>query len=152
MALPYIPFYFGDYWRDTAHLSDSEHVAYLRLISYYWYQGGLPKDDKRLAAITMRPLAEWLEMKETIQEFFGNDWVHSRIERDLKKQTEGYRAKVEGGKKGASKRWGKDNYNELPNGLANGYPNGSANRTPNSNQNHNQNHIYPFPNHEDESF
>jgi uncharacterized protein YdaU (DUF1376 family) len=135
MALQYMPFYFGDYWRDTAHLTDSEHVAYLRLISYYWYQGSLPKDDKRLAAITMRPLTEWLDMKPTIQDFFEDGWVHGRIERDLKKQKAEYQAKVDGGKYGAAKRWANRSPNGIPNGSPIGTPNGSTYGLRNGNQN-----------------
>jgi hypothetical protein len=148
MALQYIPFYFGDYWRDTAHLTDSEHVAYLRLISYYWYQGSLPTDDKRLAAITMRPLPEWLEMKSTIQEFFQDGWVHARIDRDLRKQTAEYQAKVEGGRSGAAKRWANRTPNGIPNrsaiGSANDYLNGDPNGSTNGQRNGNQNQTYPI--------
>ena len=124
MAMPYMPFFWGDYWRDTAHLSDAEHVSYLRLISHYWQHGSLPTDDARLARIAGRDMVQWLQMRVTIAEFFQIDWKHKRIDRDLEKQTAAHEARVTGGKKTAAKRWA----------------NSSATSSAYSNQNQNQNH------------
>jgi uncharacterized protein YdaU (DUF1376 family) len=101
MGLFYMPFSWGDYWRDTGHLSDSEHVSYLKLISYYWHNKSLPSDDERLARIVGRSLSEWMAMKPTLQSFFSEGWTHQRIERDLVKQNN----LVIRGKKGADARW-----------------------------------------------
>lgn len=128
MALPFMPFYWGDYWRDTAHLSDAEHVTYLRLISHYWQHGGLPTDDARLARIAGRDTIEWLQMRPVISAFFQIDWRHKRIDRDLGKQTAAHEARVHGGKMTAAKRW------------ADSLANSSATSSAYSNQNHNQNH------------
>lgn len=125
MALPFMPFYWGDYWRDTAHLSDAEHVSYLRLISHYWQHGSLPTDDARLARIAGRDTVEWLQMRPIISAFFQIDWRHKRIDRDLDKQTAAHDARVKGGKMTAAKRWADS----------------SANNSAYSNQNQNQNHI-----------
>ena len=124
MALPFMPFYWGDYWRDTAHLSDAEHVTYLRLISHYWQHGGLPTDDARLARIAGRDTVEWLQMRPIISAFFQIDWRHKRIDRDLEKQTAAHDARVKGGKMTAAKRWADS----------------SATNSAYSNQNQNQNH------------
>jgi Protein of unknown function (DUF1376) len=48
-ARPWMPFYVGDYLRDTMHLTQAQHGAYVLLILHYWAHGGLPADDLRLA-------------------------------------------------------------------------------------------------------
>lgn len=105
MALPFMPFYWGDYWRDTAHLSDAEHVSYLRLISHYWQHGSLPTDDARLARIAGRDTVEWLQMRPVISAFFQIDWRHKRIDRDLARQTEIKESNSEKAKRAAQARW-----------------------------------------------
>ena len=129
MALPYMPFYWGDYWRDTSHLSDAEHVSYLKLISHYWQHGSLPCDDARLSRIAGKSLSEWKKMRSTLAAFFKDDWKHSRIERELSKRKEDHEARVLGGKLTAQKRWGDSSANS------------SATSSACSNQNQNQNQI-----------
>ena len=133
MALPYMPFYWGDYWRDTSHLSDAEHVSYLKLISHYWQHGSLPCDDARLSRIAGKSLSEWKKMRSTLAAFFKDDWKHSRIERELSKRKEDHEARVLGGKLTAQKRWGDSS--------ANSSANSSATSSACSNQNQNQNQI-----------
>jgi len=129
MALPYMPFYWGDYWRDTSHLSDAEHVSYLKLISHYWQHGSLPCDDARLSRIAGRSPAEWKKMRPTLAAFFKENWKHSRVERELTKRKEDHEARVLGGKLTAAKRWGDSSANS------------SATNSAYSNQNQNQNQI-----------
>ena len=105
MALPFMPFYWGDYWRDTAHLTDAEHVAYLKLISHYWQHNGLPTDDARLARIAGRTSDQWLEMRPVLSEFFQSEWRHGRIDRDLARQTELKDSNIERAKRAANARW-----------------------------------------------
>lgn len=134
MSLPFMPFYWGDYWRDTAHLSDAEHVSYLRLISHYWQHGSLPPIDDRLARIAGRTASEWAEMKETLKDFFSDGWHHARIERDLYRQKEVSDANSERAKKAANARW---NANSMLGAL----PEASVEQSlTNANQNQNQNH------------
>ena len=48
MSFAYMPFYTGDYYRDTRHLSMLQHGAYRQLIDHCWDQRGpLPKDLER---------------------------------------------------------------------------------------------------------
>ena len=105
MSLPFMPMYWGDYWRDTTHLSDAEHVSYLKLISHYWQHGGLPSDDSRLARIAGRSDAEWQDMKPMLQAFFKHCWSHARIDRELQKQLSLRETNSERAKKAASVRW-----------------------------------------------
>jgi hypothetical protein len=106
MSLPFMPMYWGDYWRDTTHLSDAEHVSYLRLISHYWQHGSLPDEDVRLARIAGRSKADWDEIKPMLQAFFEHGWKHSRIERELKKEIITKERFTERAKKAATARWG----------------------------------------------
>lgn len=131
MALPYMPFYWGDYWRDTAHLSDAEHVSYLRLISHYWQHGSLPSLDSRLARIAGRTESEWLEMREIIRGFFSEGWHHARIERDLYRQKEVNEANSERAKKAANARWNASSITQAS----------VEQSLNNANQNQNHNHI-----------
>jgi uncharacterized protein YdaU (DUF1376 family) len=104
-----MPMYWGDYWRDTTHLSDAEHVSYLRLISHYWQHGALPNDDARLARIAGRSNDEWLDIKPMLQAFFkhngSNAWHHERIERELKKEIVTKERFTERAKRAANARW-----------------------------------------------
>lgn len=86
-ALPYMPLFVADYLADTAHLSTTQHGAYLLLIMNYWQRGGpLPDDDARLAKIARVGPREWARMRDTLSEFFAvgdGAWSHSRLTREL---------------------------------------------------------------------
>ncbi len=86
-AIPFMPLYVADYLADAAHLSTTEHGAYLLLIMTYWQRGEpLPDDDKKLARICRVGPREWARMKPTISEFFeiaDGDWFHSRVQTEL---------------------------------------------------------------------
>ena len=90
MSAPWMPLYVADYLKDTGHLSAAEHGAYLLLIMHYWSTGGLPKEDRRLAAIARMSPKEWSESRDTIAEFFGDGWKHGRIERQLLEAGDAY--------------------------------------------------------------
>ena len=108
MGLPYMPMFWGDYWRDTTHLSDAEHVSYLRLISHYWQHGCLPQEDSRLARIAGRSDVEWSDMKPMLQAFFKQCWTHARIDRELQKQKSLHDTNVDRAKKAAATRWNRN--------------------------------------------
>jgi uncharacterized protein YdaU (DUF1376 family) len=115
MGLPYMPMFWGDYWRDTTHLSDAEHVSYLRLISHYWQHGCLPQEDSRLARIAGRSDVEWADMKPMLQAFFKQCWTHARIDRELQKQKSLHDTNVDRAKKAAATRW---NRNQIDNEIS----------------------------------
>src|SRR5690349_19328151 len=81
----WMPLYVGDYLGDTGHLNTTQHGAYLLLMMHYWRQGGLPDDDKQLAAITKLQMRIWMDCRETIQAFFYDGWRHKRIDEELAK-------------------------------------------------------------------
>jgi uncharacterized protein YdaU (DUF1376 family) len=80
-----MPFYWGDYFRDTRHLSKLQHASYLLLIGHYWTHGGLPDDDQQLANITMSTMPEWRADRPVLQAFFYDGWKHKRVEAELRR-------------------------------------------------------------------
>jgi uncharacterized protein YdaU (DUF1376 family) len=84
-----MPWYPGDYQRDTQHLSTQEHGAYRLLIDACWCCGGaLPTDDADLARITHLQPNEWQAMRPRIAKFFQSDngeWKHKRVTAELDK-------------------------------------------------------------------
>ncbi|EFQ6907328.1 DUF1376 domain-containing protein [Escherichia coli] len=85
-ALPYMQLYIADYLADTMHLSAEEHGAYLLLMFNYW-QTGKPIPKNRLAKIARLTNERWADVEPSLREFFcdnGDEWMHLRIERDLK--------------------------------------------------------------------
>jgi len=84
-ALPYMQLYVADYLADTQHLTTEEHGAYLLLLFSYW-QTGKPLRHERLAPVVRMSNERWVDVKETLREFFfedGNQWIHFRVEADL---------------------------------------------------------------------
>lgn len=101
MARPdtWMPFYWGDFWRDTGHLSPAEGWAYINLIGAYWVQGKpLDADEGRLQRLAkVTSLSEWERVRRVVLAFFmrtvidGNDcYSHSRIDRELAAATKAY--------------------------------------------------------------
>ena len=88
MSRPWMPFYWGDYFRDTRHLSRAQHGSYLLLIGHYWTTGALPDDDQQLANITCSTLEEFQADKPVLQAFFYNGWKHKRVEAELRRSHE----------------------------------------------------------------
>lgn len=83
-----MPLYIADYRADTAHLSASEHGAYLLLIMHYWTTGALPDDDRQLARIACMTTAQWKNARTTVRAFFHDDWRHKRIDAELARAAE----------------------------------------------------------------
>jgi uncharacterized protein YdaU (DUF1376 family) len=121
----WMPWYWADYLRDTAHLDTTEHGAYMLLIGHYWTNGKRIADaDKRLAAVTGMTIDAWKEIRPTIEEFFTVEdgfWHHVRIDAELKTAETKASRRSEAGKRGAKARWQSDgNANAIANGKGNG--------------------------------
>ena len=95
-----MPFYVGDYIKDTRRLTTLEHGAYLLLIMEYWLHGSLPVDDQELANVTLLPIDSWREIKAKIERFFGPNWTHKRIDAELAKADKKSMARADAGAKG----------------------------------------------------
>ena len=103
-----MPLYWGDYLRDTGHLSAAEHGAYLLLIGHYWTTGKpLPDSDVLLARIARMSPEEWEQSKQIILAFFqkrGGLWYHHRVVDELEKGKKRVKARSYAGKMSAKAR------------------------------------------------
>lgn len=123
----YMPIYWGDYLRDTGHLSAAEHGAYLLLLGHYWTTGApLPDDEHALRRIARMEASEWRRSRATIRAFFqvgDGVWRHKRVDAELEKARAIYRKRVEA----ASRRWkGHAQADADANGHAHAYAHGHA--------------------------
>src|ERR1700751_2579655 len=112
MSAPaFMPFYVGDYLRDTMHLTTEEHGAYLLLIFSCWTNNGkFPNDDKLLASITKTDMAKWILLRGKLKKFFkvsARMWTQKRIDFELGKADHIPQVRKNAGKNGAAKRWQK---------------------------------------------
>ncbi|WP_244538431.1 DUF1376 domain-containing protein [Methylobacterium sp. ap11] len=97
-----MPLYVADYLADTGHLSTLEHGAYLLLIMHYWQNGKLPTEEAKLARICRLSSREWAGVRDTLAEFFGDDWHHARIEQELCSAKAAYERRAKAGAKGGN--------------------------------------------------
>ena len=103
----------GDFIKATARLTDGQAMTYLRMIWAY-YDDEKPFDND-IDAIAFRVGADRDLVLQLVKHFFeidGNLIRHRRCDEEL----EGYKAKSEGGKKGAAKRWGNKVSDSIPMG------------------------------------
>lgn len=84
----WMPIYWGDFLKDTMHLSTEEKGAYLMLIAHYWATGGAVKNDKILiknvCGLSIKKL-------QNVLAFFiekDGELTHARIDRELAKAAE----------------------------------------------------------------
>jgi uncharacterized protein YdaU (DUF1376 family) len=83
MSKAWMPIYWGDYLRDTQHLTTLQHGAYLLLIAHYWQHGSLPNSDRALAVICKFSKGQWQTQREAIAKLFLPAWRHKRIDAEL---------------------------------------------------------------------
>lgn len=105
--------YVGDYMRDTADLSMTEHGAYNLLIDYcYATERLLPTEYARLYRICFASVAHEQEAVRFVADRFfpvvDGKRRHKRIEEELGKALPAIEEMRKAGKKGADRRWGKD--------------------------------------------
>ncbi|NTU49594.1 MAG: YdaU family protein [Desulfobulbaceae bacterium] len=98
-------FHIGDYRRDTSHLTPIEDIAYRRLLDLYYLDERPLQKDGIARKIGMREYEH--DVLVVLKEFFVETecgWINKRAEAQVKQ----YQARIEDGKRGAAKRWGKD--------------------------------------------
>lgn len=102
----WMPMFWGDYARDTGHLSATGHGAYLMLIKHYWCTGEpLPDDDRQLWRIACCDSpAAWKKLRPIIVEFFSivdGVWRHKRVDEEIERA----QANVDAKRHAAHMRW-----------------------------------------------
>lgn len=101
----WMPIYWGDYARDTGHLSATTHGAYLMLIKHYWCTGApLPDDDAQLWRIACADSpAAWKKLRLVVGGFFviaDGVWKHKRIDAEMVRAKQLAEIRQEVGKRG----------------------------------------------------
>lgn len=98
------PFHIRDYLTKTRHLSQTEDLAYRRLLdTYYTEEQPLPVDAQRCARLIAMPDAHEA-VALVLQEFFelrDDGWHNDRCDHELEK----YHAKADRATKANAKRW-----------------------------------------------
>jgi uncharacterized protein YdaU (DUF1376 family) len=124
----FYPFHVGDYQAHTSHLTDTEDLAYRRMLDlYYLNQKPLPNDPARIARLIRMPAAV-NEIDGLLKEFFvlqGDCYTNKRCDQEIAS----FIKQKDGGAKGARIRWDKVRQ-KGGNSQPNGEGNGEGNATP----------------------
>jgi uncharacterized protein YdaU (DUF1376 family) len=125
MINAWYPHYPGDYGRDTADLTLTQHGAYRLLLDHYYSTGmPLPPDLPKLYRICRAFDEEERKAVDlVVSKFFqleADGYHNSRADRELVKRAEMRERLSASGKRGAKKRWGDGEANSHPNVGANG--------------------------------
>ena len=102
-----MPLYISDYLRDTMHLTDAQHGAYLLLLMCCWSANGVLEDsDQQFAAICRCSLDDWKKHRPILIKFFDvsdGKWTHQRVVRERLKANHNQEVRVLAGSKGGIK-------------------------------------------------
>ena len=131
----FMPFYVGDYLKDTNRLSAAEHGAYLMLMLDYWQNGPIPDDERILFRLSRMSADEWVESREVLLAYFKRKdgrLFHSRIDRELKAAKERKERYSELSKVGVSARKSRSTVNGTVDGEVDSTVNGEVHRRGNA--------------------
>lgn len=101
MSAAYMRMFWGDFLKNTMHLTSAEVGVYCLLIAHYFEQGSLPDDDRRLARIARLPVPNWKKMRPTMEDFFEPGWRHARVDEEIAES----RKKADRASRNARTRW-----------------------------------------------
>jgi uncharacterized protein YdaU (DUF1376 family) len=86
MSRAWMPFYVGDYLRDTMHLTPMQHGMYILLIFHYWENGCLPQSTSGRSRVARCSISTFAHYEPTLAVFFQQPgWRHKRIDQELAK-------------------------------------------------------------------
>jgi uncharacterized protein YdaU (DUF1376 family) len=98
MAQAWMPFYGGDFFGNTLHLTDADIGSYICLIWHYWEHGSLPTDEGALARIARCRIERWPLRRKHLAPLFahpelgipapGGAWYLRRVEAELLRKAE----------------------------------------------------------------
>ena len=105
MSFAYLPWYTGDYLRDTRHLSPLKHGVYLLLLAHCWDQKGpVPLDEQESAGIAnCRSHDEIEALRYVLKRFFvqmEDGWYNKRIQAEIERAESISRVRSEAGRRG----------------------------------------------------
>jgi uncharacterized protein YdaU (DUF1376 family) len=104
----FYPFHIGDYMSHTRHLSETEDLAYRRLLDYYYLHEKPLEEDPTCVArlINMRSTAS--EVESVLEEFFefkaGVGWVNPRADAEIARYRKTVEARSRAGLASAQQR------------------------------------------------
>jgi uncharacterized protein YdaU (DUF1376 family) len=105
----WMPMYWGDYLKDTMHLTTEQHGSYLLIIGAYWSNGG-PLDADCIQNITRLNDHAWSIHQAVLKKFFkvneSGQWVHKRLDSELESSKEKKAKAIEKARKAANIRHG----------------------------------------------
>lgn len=135
----FLPFYVGDYLRDTQRLrGPTEHGIYLLLMFNYWSEGeALPDDMALLRQITGGSEAKIRPLLEKYFVLTNGLWCNARLDKEIEKALMYH----ERAKKGAAGRWSQAQDKDKPKDDSSmSLSDAPITITTNHNHNHNHNH------------
>lgn len=105
MSFAYLPWYTGDYLRDTRGLSMAGHGCYLLLLAFCWdTKGPLPIDEEQIATICgARSQEERITMQRILAAFFvkmDDGHYNRRIQIEIERSENISRVRSDAGRKG----------------------------------------------------
>jgi len=139
----FMPFYVGDYLKDTNRLSAAEHGAYLMLMLDYWQNGPIPDDERILFRLSRMSAQEWADSKVVLLGYFkrrDGKLIHSRIDRELHAARARSARYSELSKVGVLARKSRSTVNRTVDGTVNGEVDGKVHRG--GNPSHSHSHSY----------
>lgn len=100
-----MPFYTGDYLRDTRHLTPMKHGVYILLLAFCWDQKGpLPIDEQECAGIANCRSADEVDaLRYVLKRFFilmDDGWYNKRIQLEIERAENISMNRSQAGKKG----------------------------------------------------
>ena len=106
----YMPMWWGDYLRDTSHLDNGMHGAYLMLIQHYWCASEPLVDDDGVLWRVARcnSIKDWKRIRPIIVRFFrvvDGVWHHKRVDEEIEKAKAKFEKRSQAGRKGNETRW-----------------------------------------------
>lgn len=85
MSRPFMPWFIGDYLRDTGHLNTEQHGAYLLLLAHCWQHECIPASAGERAAIAKLTPARWKAVCAPINRFFNEDGTQKRVTKEIER-------------------------------------------------------------------